>query len=62
MKGEGHCAKAPDDSAHAPYHCVHVRVRKRDCICCWCGDLFHLDELPSGPHGQYRPRAERRRG
>lgn len=59
--GEGRCAKAPEDvAAHGDRHCVHRRPRRGDLICCWCGDLFIDDDQPSGAHGQYRPRGERR--
>jgi hypothetical protein len=64
MIGEGKCPEAPDDgsAAHGTQHCIHLRPVKRDYVCCWCGDLFTLEDerLPPGtPHGKYQPRGER---
>lgn len=56
MRGEGTCAKAPEDAHESPGHCVHPRARHHDLVCCWCGDLFVADGDVSGPHGQYKPR------
>ena len=61
MRGlDTRCEKAPDDAAEGSSCCVHLRVRKGDYICCWCGNLFVGDEPAQGPHGQYQPRRERR--
>lgn len=56
MRGDGQCARAPDNAAEGIAHCIHPRVRHGDFVCCWCGDLFVGDETPPGPHGQYKPR------
>jgi hypothetical protein len=64
MKGlDTRCTKAPDDNLEGTSCCIHLRVRKGDYICCWCGNLFMGDDnsFPEGRHGQYRPRRERRR-
>lgn len=61
MKGlDTRCRAAPDDNLEGTSCCVHLRVRHNDYICCWCGDLFEGDPFPTGRHGQYRPRRERR--
>jgi hypothetical protein len=62
VRGEGTCSKAPDHAHEGSSHCIHCRIRSRDFVCCWCGDLFISDddEAP-GPHGQYRPRIRARR-
>ena len=64
MRGEDtHCTKAPDDNAEGLSCCIHHRPRKHDYICCWCGNLFVEtvdDWAAAAPHGQYRPRRERR--
>ncbi len=66
MKGEGYCKVAAEkDGAEGSSHCIHLLVRRREYVCCWCGDLFHADEPDEHPnhwHGQYRPRRRHRRG
>jgi hypothetical protein len=57
MRGDGICKHAPEDSAEAPFHCLHIRPRHGDYVCCWCGDLFLGDDIAAtGPHGRYQPR------
>lgn len=61
MKGlDTRCSKAPDDNLEGTSCCVHLRWRKGDYICCWCGNLFEGYGFDGGRHGQYRPRRERR--
>jgi hypothetical protein len=65
MRGEGFCRESPDDGGNNdehPYHCLHMRHRQRDFVCCWCGLLFHDHDFDKGgAHGQYRPRRGRPR-
>lgn len=61
MKGEGSCREAPDDNEEGTSHCIHLRVRNNDFVCCWCGDLFEGYEASCGPHGRYQPKRERRK-
>lgn len=54
MRGEGQCAKCPDESEEHPYHCIHPRMREKDWFCCWCGLLFlGMEEFGHGLHGEY---------
>ena len=61
MWGEGTCDKSRGDNEEHPRHCIHLRPRTGDFVCCFCGDLFEGFDIARGPHGQYRPRGERRR-
>jgi len=60
MWGEGTCPDSDESNEEHPRHCLHLRPRTRDFVCCFCGGLFEGPDIASGPHGQYRPRSELR--